>query len=143
MMATNGKLKSLYIVGSRVHANPLILWSPPILPTPPLFPNFTLSHTHTTHTTHTHTHTHPCYLQPHPHWCSFCCVFLFLWLNGWSHHIWCATLLKGMLERNIENFLKSHIYEKLGTSEMKYLKKNFQFPAVCIFDFSKSMNPCL
>ena len=140
-MARNGKLKSLYIVGSRVHANPLILWSPLILPTPPPFSKLH-SHTHTTHT-HTHTHTHiPVTSNPTPT-DVLSVVFLFLWLNGWSHHIWCATLFKGMQERNIENFLESHIYEKLGTSEMNYLKKIFQFPAVCIFYFFKSMNPCL
>ena len=27
--------------------------------------------------------------------------------------------IKGMLRRNIEHFLKNHIYEKLGISEMK------------------------
>ena len=34
----------------------------------------------------------PCYLQLPP--CSFCfSVVLFLWLNGWSNHIWCAISL--------------------------------------------------
>ena len=46
--------------------------------------------------------------------------------------------LKGMLRRNIENFLKKGIYEKLGISEMKKLNFFFLFPNVCIF-FSKSM----
>ena len=59
IMTRNGKLKSLYIVGSRVHTNPLILWSPSYCLPHPLFPNFTLTHTTHTHTqTHTHTHTH-------------------------------------------------------------------------------------
>ena len=32
----------------------------------------------------------PCHLQPLSP--TALCVFLFLWLNGWSHHIWCAIL---------------------------------------------------
>ena len=45
--------------------------------------------------------------------------------------------LKGMLLRNIENFLKKGIYEKLGISEMKKLIFFFLFPNACII-FSKN-----
>ena len=50
--------------------------------------------------------------------------------------------LKGMLRRNIENFLKKGIYEKLGISEMKKLIFFFLFPNVCIF-FAKNTIPRL
>ena len=49
---------------------------------------------------------------------------------------------KGMLHRNIEHFMKKRICEKLGISE-KLKKIYFLFPTVCIFDFSKYMNPRL
>ena len=42
-----------------------------------------------------------------------------------------------MLRRNIEHFLKKHIYEKLGVSAMNF----FLFPTVCIFYFRKNMDP--
>ena len=34
-------------------------------------------------------------------------------------------LIKGMLQRNIEHFLKKRKYEKIGFSEMSYPKKIF------------------
>ena len=45
--------------------------------------------------------------------------------------------LKGMLRRNIENFLKKGIYEKLGISEMKKLNF-FSFFQMSVFFFSKN-----
>ena len=65
---------------------------------------------------------------------------------NFSHSVCIPYVIKGMLRRNIERFLKSRIYEKLGISEMKLLKKScffFQFPTVCIFDFFENMNPRL
>ena len=60
---------------------PVILWTPPILPTPtPLCP-------------HTPPPTLPCHYQLPPP--LFFSVVMFLWLNGWLRHIWCAILLNG------------------------------------------------
>ena len=57
-----------------------ILWRPPLLPTP--FSNFvqpplsaTFNPTHNAHS-----------------------VVLFILLNGWSHHIWCATFLNDIID---------------------------------------------
>ena len=36
-----------------------------------------------------------------------------------------VTILKGMLRRNIEHFLKKLMYEKLGISEMKFANLYF------------------
>ena len=30
-------------------------------------------------------------------------IFLFLWLNGWSHHIWCAILLNDIMDLHISS----------------------------------------
>ena len=38
--------------------------------------------------------------DPHPH-CSFC--ILLLWLNGWSRHIWCATLLNDIMDPHMSS----------------------------------------
>ena len=50
--------------------------------------------------------------------------------------------LKGMLRRNIENFLKKGIYEKLGISEMKKLNF-FSFFQMSVFFFLKIRSPVL
>ena len=61
-------------------------------------------------------------------------------INPASHN----TQFKGMLWQNIEHFLKKCIWEKLGISEMKWLKKYlFLFPTICIFDFCKNISPRL
>ena len=66
------------IVGRRV-LTPLFYEDPPILPTPP-FSNFIQPHPLS------------CRLQPPPP-----SVALFLWLNGWSRHIWCTILLNEIM----------------------------------------------
>ena len=71
--------KSLYIVDrGMLTPPPPILWRLSYIayPPPPLFSNFVPSL--------------PSSLSPN-HTVLF--VVLFLWLNGWSHHIWCAILL--------------------------------------------------
>ena len=69
-------------------SNPPNLWSPsPILPTP-LFSNFVQSPP-------------PTYLLPPNPTPNIFSVVLFLWLNGWSHHIWCAFLLNDNMNLHI------------------------------------------
>ena len=51
--------------------------------------------------------------------------------------------LKGMLRRNIENFLKKGIYEKLGISEMKKLNFFSFFQMSVFFFFLKIRSPVL
>ena len=66
-------------------ANPTILWTPPPPPIlPPLTPLFQILSTPPQPLTPL-----PCYLQPTPP----LFLLLFLWLNGWSQHIWCAIIL--------------------------------------------------
>ena len=69
--------KSLYIVGRGLLTPPLFYEDPPILPTH--HSNFVQSPFH-----------FPVIPNPHP---TVLSVVLFLWLNGWSHHIWYAILL--------------------------------------------------
>ena len=69
---------TLYIVSRRL---PPILWRlPPLLPT-----NFVQPHT-------------PTYLLPPTRLHTVLSVALFLWLNGWSRHIWCAILLNDNMD---------------------------------------------
>ena len=74
-------------------------------------------------------------------WKQMCVIFLLFqfWEELWRFKV------KGMLLRNIEHFLEKRIWEKLGISELKWLKKNyfFLFPTVCIFYFCKNLNPSL
>ena len=80
--------KSLYVVGREV-LTPLFYEDPPYIayhsPLFKFYPTLTL----------------PCHLQPPPP--TVLSVFLFLWLNGWSQHIWCAILLNDNMDLNMSS----------------------------------------
>ena len=70
-------------------ANPVILWRPPLLPNPyPIF-KFCLPPPSVFKSLHRH-------LQPPLP--SVLSVFMFLWLNGWSRHIWWTILLNDNMD---------------------------------------------
>ena len=80
-------LKALYIV-DRGLLTPYLMKTPPVLATtPPPFFQF-LSTTTTT----------PNFLSPSTPTPTVFPVDLFLWLNGWWHHIWCAIFLNDNLD---------------------------------------------
>ena len=62
----------------------------------PLPPPPTHAHTHT----FTHTYTHPATPNPTP---SLLSVVLFLWLNRWSRHIWCAIVLNDNIDLHMSS----------------------------------------
>ena len=104
----NGKdgkfFKSLYIVG-RVVLTPLFYENLPTSPTPSPFSNFVPPpspppHTHAHTHIHTHTYTHPVTPNPTP---SLLSVVLFLWLNRWSRHIWCAIVLNDNIDLHMSS----------------------------------------
>ena len=66
-------------------ANPLILWKCLCITYPPFFPILSNSLT-------------PNSLSPPTTTPTVLSVVQFLWLNGWSHHIWCANLLNDNMD---------------------------------------------
>ena len=67
-------------------ANPPILWRPTLLPTP-LFFKFCPTHS-----------SPPISLSPSNASPTVPSLDLFLWLNGWSCHIWCVILLNDNMD---------------------------------------------
>ena len=65
-------------------ANPSILWRPPLLPPPPFFRFCPTSY--------------PTSLSPPTPTLTVLSNVLFLWLNGWSRHIWYAILLSNNMD---------------------------------------------
>ena len=45
----------------------------------------------------------PCHLQPYPLTPTILSVVLFLWLNGWSQHIWYTVLLNDNMDLHMSN----------------------------------------
>ena len=84
-------VNSLYIVAKGC---PLFYEDPPYIayfPTPHLILNFA-----------TTTSPLPCHVQPlFP---TVLSVVLFLWLNGWSRHIWCAILLNDSMDLHMSSY---------------------------------------
>ena len=71
-------------------ANPVILWRPP--------PHPNIAYPHTPFSNFVHTPPTPTSLSPPPPAPTVFSVAMFLWLNGWSRHIWCAILLNDNMD---------------------------------------------
>ena len=83
-----GGWKSLYTVGRRVLTT-LIYEAPLLYCLPPFFQILF--------------HPSPTYLSPPNATPTVFSVVLFLWLNGWSRHIWCAILLNDNMNLHISS----------------------------------------